>query len=361
MRWKLVFILLIGTHLPTFSLMFPWKSILTHSRAHITSPNYQVSTKLGRQTFISLPTSPLQATTTAFGKDRDESFYSSSATSSSQSTTFTNPFLSPTWKYNGKEIDEYYEKRPLEVWERLVDIGSPILGWYITSRWDELTARFHTAEENQRRLNARAEDFKDAIVQGRSVTFIKSGQALALRPDILKSPEYVRELQKLQDEVETFKNEIAMNIIRDELNQDPHEVFEFDPPEPIASASIGQVYRARLRRDNSLVAVKVQRPDAIASAALDMYILRRIAAFVKSYKKLRSDLVGIADEFGAQLFNELNYNQEGRNCLRFKSLYGDIPGIYVPSMYPELTRQRVLTMEFVEGVKGPWPVGGRKC
>lgn len=75
------------------------------------------------------------------------------------------------------------------------------------------------------------------------------------------------------------------------------------------------------------VAVKVQRPDAISTSPIDMFIIRNIAAIVKKQKGLRSDLVAIADLFGAQLFNELNYDKEARNCDRFKQLYGDVPGI----------------------------------
>lgn len=74
------------------------------------------------------------------------------------------------------------------------------------------------------------------------------------------------------------------------------------------------------------VAVKVQRPDATSTSPIDMFIIRNIAAFVQKWKQLRSDLVAIADLFGAQLFTELNYEQEARNCERFKELYGNIPG-----------------------------------
>jgi hypothetical protein len=220
----------------------------------------------------------------------------------------------------------------------------------------------HARKTSKREINEmdRAIDLKDAIVQGGSVTFIKSGQALALRPDIVKSAAYVSQLQKLQDEVGVFDNNIAMKIIKDELGQDANDIYEFTPLEPIASASIGQVYKARLRTNNASVAVKVQRPDALKMAALDMYILRKLAHYIKKQKKLRSNLVGIVDEFGAQLYNELNYRQEAKNCQRFKDLYGDIPGVYVPAVYKDLTSQRVLTMEFVEGVKGPWTTGGQK-
>ena len=263
-------------------------------------------------------------------------------------------------EYDGTKIDNYYNRKPLLVWERFVDIGSPLLGWWLIKKFNSITARYRTQEENSIRKNLLAEDLKNSIVQTKSVTIIKSGQALALRPDIIKSPEYIRELTKLQDEVGTFSNVQAMQIIREELGQEPSDVYLFDPILPIASASIGQVYRAILKSNNQTVAVKVQRPDAIEYASLDMYILRKGAALLKKRFKLRSDLVGIVDVFGSQLFKELNYVQEARNCLKFRKMYGEIPNIYVPNAYLNLTRTRVLTMEFVEGIKGPWAIGGER-
>lgn len=264
--------------------------------------------------------------------------------------------------YDGKLIDNYYNWRPLQVWERLIDIGSPVLGWWLNTRWDNITASFQTPEERQEITKLRARELKEAIVQGKSITFIKSGQALALRPDLLKSLEYVEELSKLQDEVGTFDNNEAMKIICEELGvSSTDEVFEFDPPYPIASASIGQVYRARLKENpNLLVAVKVQRPDALQTVDIDLYILRRIADIIKYTRKLRSSLLGIVDEFGRQLYNELNYQQEAKNCEKFQSYYGAIPDIYVPKIYHNYTRRRVLTMEFIDGKKGPWPENGEK-
>mmetsp|Transcript_26490 Transcript_26490/g.82732 ORF Transcript_26490/g.82732 Transcript_26490/m.82732 type:complete len:626 (-) Transcript_26490:15-1892(-) len=154
-----------------------------------------------------------------------------------------------------------------------------------------------------------------------------------------------------------------MSVIAEEYGiNDAREVFTFDawPPEPVAAASIGQVYRARLRSDNATeVAIKVQRPSARASAALDMLILRSCALALKRWKNLRSDMEGIADRFGEQLFDELDYNQECRNAQRFMSLYSDIDYLKVPEVYPELTRGKVLVMEWVEGTKGPWEDGRR--
>ena len=265
--------------------------------------------------------------------------------------------------YDGEVIEKFYsrpEQLPVVV-SRLVEVGSPLLGWWLLKKWNKATS-FMVSDDRTKRVRAAAlaEDLKDAIVAGGSIAFIKSGQALSLRPDLVKSADVVRELQKLQDEVGTFPNEAAFEIMRQELGRDPLEVYSFDPPSPIASASIGQVYRASLRSTNQTVAVKVQRPDALQKAPIDMFILRRLAAYLRQQKKLRSNLVAIVDEFGSQLWSELNYTQEAVNCAKFKALYGDIPGILCPSVFPELTGRRLLTMQFVEGTKGPWLRGGEK-
>ena len=170
----------------------------------------------------------------------------------------------------------------------------------------------------------------------------------------------MHELTKLQDEVGTFSNEIAMQIFREELGINASELVDFESQDPIASASIGQVYKARLKSSGKLVAIKIQRPDILDYTPIDLYILRKLASYLKKKYKLRSNILGIANEFGVQLFGELNYTQEALNCIRFKELYGKIPNIYVPDVYLNMTTNRVLTMEFVEGTKGPWESGGEK-
>ncbi len=173
--------------------------------------------------------------------------------------TLSGGVILPT--YDGEEIQQYYSQHLFEVWERLVDIGSPLVGWWIVRQWDKFTAPLHSQEVRDEKKNQRAIDLKDAIIQGKSITFMKSGQALSLRPDLVKSPEYIRELAALQDEVGTFPTPLAMDIIQQEFERNavsigsvskgggkgasPMEVYEFDPPDPVASASIGQVFRAR--------------------------------------------------------------------------------------------------------------------
>ncbi len=114
---------------------------------------------------------------------------------------------------------------------------------------------------------------------------------------------------------------------------------------------MGQVYKGRLKTGEQ-VAVKVQRPGLAQNIALDIYILRQLAFLAKqNIKRVRSDLVGIMDEFATRIFEEMDYTQEGRNAERFAELYGQLPEIYVPRIYWQYTGRRVLTMEWIHGTK----------
>lgn len=180
--------------------------------------------------------------------------------------------------------------------------------------------------------------------------FIKVGQALSTRPD-LASPTYLEELTKLQDQLPPFPNELAYRFIEEELGFRPEEIYAELTPNPIAAASLGQVYKGKLKTGEP-VAVKVQRPGLAENIALDIYILRTLAIWAhKSIKRLRSDLVAIMDEFGTRIFEEMDYTQEGRNAEKFKQLYGHLPDIYVPKIYWQYTGRRVLTMEWITGTK----------
>jgi predicted unusual protein kinase regulating ubiquinone biosynthesis (AarF/ABC1/UbiB family) len=114
---------------------------------------------------------------------------------------------------------------------------------------------------------------------------------------------------------------------------------------------LGQVYKGRLKTVEE-VAVKVQRPDLRERITIDLYILRGLAGWVqKQVKRVRSDLVGILDELGDRIFEEMDYIHEGENAERFFQLYGHIQDIYVPKIYWEYTNRRVLTMEWINGTK----------
>ncbi len=252
--------------------------------------------------------------------------------------------MSPeSWRYHPEMIAEYYRKRPLEVWGRLINIFLTFVSFLLGLRWDSLWGKT-TKNEQKRAIQLRE------IITKLGPAYIKIGQAVSTRPDLVP-PTYLDELTRLQDQLPAFSNEIAYQFIEEELGAPPHEVYADISPKPIAAASLGQVYKGKLKTGEE-VAIKVQRPDLIRRITLDVYIMRNLAAWAKqNIKRIRSDLVGITDELAARLFEEMNYLQEGENAERFGKLYGHLPEIYVPRIYWEYTGRRVLTMEWVNGVK----------
>jgi predicted unusual protein kinase regulating ubiquinone biosynthesis (AarF/ABC1/UbiB family) len=252
----------------------------------------------------------------------------------------TNP---TTWHYNPQLIDNYYSKRPLQVFFRLTNILITFSSFVISLWWDSLLGK------TQRNEKLRAGKLRELLTK-LGPTYIKIGQAISTRPDLVP-PLYLEELAKLQDQIPSFPNEIAYRFIEEELGAPPGEIYAELSPEPIAAASLGQVYQGRLKT-GELVAVKVQRPDLVKRITLDVYIMRCLAKWAKqNVKRVRSDLVGITDELASRIFEEMNYVQEGHNAELFAKLYGYIPAIYVPKIYWQYTGRRVLTMEWVVGTK----------
>jgi predicted unusual protein kinase regulating ubiquinone biosynthesis (AarF/ABC1/UbiB family) len=161
----------------------------------------------------------------------------------------------------------------------------------------------------------------------------------------------LEELTTLQDKIPSFSNEVAFRFIEEELGARPEEIYADLSPQPIAAASLGQVYKGRLKTGEE-VAVKVQRPGLNSRISLDIYIMRLLAGFVQdNVKQVRSNLRAIIDELAERIFEETNYNQEGRNADKFKEFYGYMEEIYVPKIYWEYTGKRVLTMEWIDGTK----------
>lgn len=182
-------------------------------------------------------------------------------------------------------------------------------------------------------------------------SFIKVGQALSARPDLLPKP-YLDALSRLQDRLPPFPSPMARALIEEELGRPVHEVFSRLSEDPVAAASLGQVFRGVLRSTGEEVAVKVQRPGISEGIAIDMVLLRRLMKAVdKNVSAISQPLVPFVDEFAGRLFAELDYEQEGRNAERFAKLYSHVPRVRVPTIKWEATTRRVLTMEWIEGVK----------
>lgn len=244
-------------------------------------------------------------------------------------------------RYDIDAIANYYRNQPLRVWWRCIVIFVPLIWLIIRLR---LSAKASNASLKKLAIESRK------LITRLGPAFIKIGQALSTRPDIVP-PIFMDELSELQDQLPPFPNEIAFQFIRDALGADPLEVYAEISDNPIAAASLGQVYKGRLKT-GELVAIKVQRPDIAEGIALDMYILRGIATWLKkSFKFVRTNLAAILDEFASRIFEEMDYTFEGKNAEKFAKYYGGLNGIYVPSIYWQYTAKRVLTMEWIEGIK----------
>ncbi|XP_019107842.1 uncharacterized protein LOC104905999 isoform X2 [Beta vulgaris subsp. vulgaris] len=220
-------------------------------------------------------------------------------------------------------------------------------------------------------IHKRATKFCDTLIR-LGPFYIKLGQALSTRPDILPTI-YCQELSKLQDQIPPFPTSVAMRSIESQLGVPVSELFTDISPEPVAAASLGQVYKAHLH-SGELVAVKVQRPGMSLSLTLDALLFHMIGGQLKRFAKARKDLLVAVNEMVRHMFEEIDYILEGENAERFASLYASYPGadshgksfeatlgnsqinrgrglIRVPKIYWKYTRKAVLTMEWINGIK----------
>lgn len=248
--------------------------------------------------------------------------------------------------YDPEAIAAYWRRRPVAVATRIVQLIGIAGGFLSSLAADALAGRL---EETQVQ---RAIDLRN-IMTSLGPAYIKLGQALSIRPDLL-SPAAMNEMQKLCDKVPSFDSAVAMEVINSELGRPWQEVYSELTPEPIAAASLGQVYRGRLRATGEEVAVKVQRPYVLETVTVDLYIIRRLGLALRNFPRItqRADVVALLDEWAARFFEELDYVREGENGTRFaESMRVDLPQVVVPRTYAEYTSRRVLTTEWLDGEK----------
>ncbi len=223
--------------------------------------------------------------------------------------------------------------------------------FWIYQRLDARAAASETPEARRAHESARARWLKDQFVT-LGPTFIKIGQTLSTRVDLLPLT-YVDEMAVLQDKIPPFDTRLARRFIEEELGRPVDALYRDFPAAPMAAASLGQVYRTWLRETGEEVAVKVQRPDLLEIFAVDLSVLRTMAAWAERRVEWLADvqLVDILDEFDRKLHEEIDYLREADNADRFRANFEDFPGVAVPRMYRPYSSRRVLTMEFMHGSK----------
>ncbi|KAL2632941.1 hypothetical protein R1flu_004420 [Riccia fluitans] len=246
--------------------------------------------------------------------------------------------------YDPELIANYWGSRPAAVATRIAQLLGVAGGFLSGIAMDIITKK---VKENEVK---RAIELRE-IVTSLGPAYIKLGQALSIRPDIL-SPSAMTELQKLCDKVPSFPNDIAMALIEEELGKPWNEIYSELSESPIAAASLGQVYKGRLRETGEVVAVKVQRPYVLETVTVDLFIIRKLGVALRKFPQIATDVVGLVDEWAARFFEELDYVNEGNNGTRFaEQMKVDLPQVVVAKTFHKYTSRRVLTTEWIEGEK----------
>lgn len=239
-------------------------------------------------------------------------------------------------------------------WGRLFDIWRFVLTWLFYLWLDQQAWSYGgqpTPERKAKRRRARAIWIRETLLH-LGPTFIKVGQFFSTRADLFPS-EYVEELSKLQDQVPAFGYEQVATIVQQELGKPIEQIYSYFDPTPLAAASLGQVHRAKLKSGEEVV-VKVQRPGLVRLFTIDLEIGRGIAEFFQHHTPWGGagrDWIGIYEECRRTLWEEVDYLNEGRNADTFRRNFRDMPQIAVPKVYWRYTSPRLLTLEYLPGIK----------
>ncbi|MEB3293458.1 MAG: AarF/ABC1/UbiB kinase family protein, partial [Synechococcales bacterium] len=224
-----------------------------------------------------------------------------------------------------------------------VSISAVKLSWYL---WLDSHSKGRRSDQRGRRAQ-----WLVATLLDLGPTFIKIGQALSTRADLLPL-EYVKALTRLQDQVPCFPVDQAIATIETELGAPLSSLYQEFDRTPIAAASLGQVHRAKLHSGEDVV-VKVQRPGLDRLFDLDFRVLKQLVQVAKRVLpgSQHVDLDAIYQEFTEILYREVDYVREAMNADRFRRNFLDHEYIVVPKVYPRFTTKRVLTMEYMPGIK----------
>lgn len=235
--------------------------------------------------------------------------------------------------------------RPLRIWWLALAL---LLGlWWDAQSWSYLGGV--TPGRQQRRQRRRARWLTKEFL-GLGSAFIKLGQLLSARPDVLPA-DLVEELATLQDRVPAFPFAVVQDLLEQELGERCAEIIDLES-EPLGSASLAQVHRASLRSGRQVV-LKVQRPGLERTFRLDLEVMQQVAAAVQRHPRWGRgrDWIGIAQECRRVLLRELDFRLEAEHAARFRQQFLDDPGIRIPAVVWELSTRRVLCLDYVPGIK----------
>ncbi len=219
--------------------------------------------------------------------------------------------------------------------------------WWDGQRW---TYPGGWSDERARQRQRRRARWLTNQFLGLGSAFIKLGQLLSARPDVLPA-ELVEELARLQDQVPAFPFAVVQQLLEQELGERCAEIIDIEVS-PLGSASLAQVHRASLRSGRQVV-LKVQRPGLEHLFRLDLQVMQQVAAVVQRHPRWGRgrDWVGIAQECRRVLLRELDFRLEAEHAARFRQQFLDDPGIRIPAVIWELSSRRVLCLDYLPGIK----------
>lgn len=239
-------------------------------------------------------------------------------------------------------------------WQRNIDVWSFVLSLRVrvlfdNAKWAYLGGFSEDKQKNRRRKTASW--LRECVLQ-LGPTFIKLGQLSSTRSDLFPR-EFVDELAKLQDRVPAFSPKKARDFIENELGAPVDVIYKEFEDQPIAAASLGQVHRAILHNGEKVV-VKVQRPGLKKLFDIDLRNLKLIAEYFQRSESLGGpsrDWIGIYEECKTILYQEIDYINEGKNADKFRRDFRNVKWVRVPLVYWDYTATKVLTLEYVPGIK----------
>jgi len=249
-----------------------------------------------------------------------------------------------TYRWNRNNYSRL--RRRADIWAFVATFLTEL--WWDSKHWTYWGG--YSDGRRQRRRQAQAIWVRESLLE-LGPTFIKVGQLFSTRADLFPS-EYVEELSKLQDRVPAFSYEQAAEIVEADTGKTISQLFRNFDPVPLAAASLGQVHRAQLHSGEEVV-VKVQRPGLKKLFAIDLAILKRIAQYFQNHPRWGRgrDWLGIYEECCRILWEETDYLNEGRNADTFRRNFRHCPWVKVPRVYWRYTSPRVLTLEYLPGIK----------